>query len=228
MRHRISIPPLLIGLGFAALATAAWVLAASLIVNHLRALRWVAIPADLISLRRDEGALDQRALARHPGERLVGRYRYAVDGRVFESTRISFSHVRARGLDDWDDEIAKRLGSEGNRIAVWVDPADPSSAVAVRDIRWAEFGVTLLAAILSTTGAWLFLAASRASHAPRDGTPPRVSGRAIALLWMLLAPILTLAWLLWRDGHVLWASTATLVLPMALNGLWQWWRQTRN
>ena len=60
-----------------------------------------------------------------------------------------------------------------------------------------------------------------------EKTPPVivVRGRTVILMW-LLAPVFgTLAWLLWRDGHGIWAGLATVQLLLAANASVAYLRQ---
>ena len=76
------------------------------------------------------------------------RYHYAVDGQPFESHRV---HVgQFSGLEGYARGIVSRHPA-GSRVAVFYDPAHPSSAVLEHRMPWTSvlltaMGLTLLAA----------------------------------------------------------------------------------
>lgn len=96
-------------------------------------------------------------------------YTWTVDGRTFEGSRFSLGE----GLPDHGEreqaEAAARAFRPGAPIAVFYDPAEPSSAVLDRSQKWGAFvplplGLLMLAA---GVGGWLKLPALQAAAAQR-------------------------------------------------------------
>lgn len=217
-----AIPFTLIGL--VALLLAGWQIA-----NHLRALGWDEHPAILEELYSAAAPHGNTALSSRTN-RQEGRYRYRIADRDYSGDRLSFSIIYSSNLDDWDDYVSATLGQPGNAITIRVNPADPKDSVAIADIRWAEIGVTLLFALGMGGGGLLLLAIARA-----DGRRPLllaenrrsapVRGRTVVVMWLLAPLFALLAWLLWRDGHGVWAGVAALQPLLALNASVHYARQ---
>ena len=225
-------PLFAIGTAFSLLGLAALLIAGWQIVSHLRAQDWVEHTAILESLQTSESPRSGSSLSARTS-RLEGRYRYQFAGHEYVSERLSFSIVRSSGLDDWDEQLQQTLGAAGETINILVNPDSPAESVALADIRWAEFGAALLFAAGMGGGGSLLL-----SIALADGrrsrflakTPPVivVRGRTVIIMW-LLAPIFgTLAWLLWRDDHGIWAAIAAVQLLLAANASLAYLRQPRR
>jgi len=157
--------------------------------------------------------------------RLEGRYTYAVDGREYVGTRITFSRVHAYGLDDWDDEIAAALGEPGQAITIWVNPKAPAESVAIRAMRWGEFGAYLLFAFGMGAGGIFFLTGAFGRGGPPlppNTRPPRVKLVTVIVMWLLTPLFGALAWLLWRDDHAVWAGIVSLQILLTLNASYQY------
>lgn len=216
-------PLLLIGIPFAALSLIALGLALWQITNHVRAQSWVEHPAVLQSLR-SEDAPSIHLRIRHPS-RLEGSYTYTIDGRDYVSTQITFSRVHTYGLEDWDDSIAEALGEPGAAITIWVNPSNPAESVAIRDMRWDEFGAYLLFALGMGAGGILFLTGAFGRGGPPlppNTPPPRVKLGTVIVMWLLTPLFGVLAWLLWRDGHGVWAGVVSLQILLTLNASYQY------
>lgn len=213
----------LIGIPFAALSLIALGLATWQITSHVRALSWVEHPATLLALdslrARSNTVISQRS------SRLQGSYGYTINGRQYVGEQIAFSQVHAYGLDDWDEDIADALGKPGSSITIWVNPKDPAESVAIRDMRWGEFGVYLIFAFGMGCGGVFFLsgAFTRGGPPPKaNAKPPRVKLKTVIIMWLLTPLFGTLAWLLWRDGHPVWAGVVSLQIVLTLNATYQY------
>ena len=228
-KNRSLWPLIVIGTAFSLLGLAAMLIAGWQIVSHLRAQHWEMQSAVLESLQTRDSSRSGSSLSARTS-RVEGRYRYQFAGREYVGERLSFSIVRSNGFDDWDEQLRETLGAEGGAINILVNPDNPAESVALADIRWAEFGAILLFAAGMGGGGCLLL-----SIALTDGRRPRllaktppvivVRGRTVILMW-LLAPIFgTLAWLLWRDGHGIWAGVAAVQLLLAANASVAYLRQ---
>ncbi|GLR11341.1 hypothetical protein GCM10007907_01310 [Chitinimonas prasina] len=186
------------------------------IVQHLRAQHWQPVPGVLQALDyiKAEGRTGRADLYR-----LEGSYRYRWQGREYGGSRISFSLVSDNLDDGFRERIAARLGPAGSPITVLVNPARPTESVVIADIRWLEFGLTLLgAAMFGLPGAVLLRAMLR--KGPVRVLPPGQVSWPLVLGLLATAPLwLLLAWLLWRDDHPVWALVCTLPVMLALNGL---------
>lgn len=225
-------PLLLIGTGFSAIALAALVIAALHLINHLRAQAWVEHPAVLESIAERHAPTAGQRLNSERTSRLEGRYLYQWQGCEYTGERLSFSIIHAYNLDDFDLELADRLGEPGNAIRIHVNPADPAESVAFPDIRWAEVGACLLFVFGMGSGGLFFFYAAFAKGRPRPptarGMPPvHVHGLTVIVMWLLTPIFGLLAWLLWRDGHPLWAAALALQWPLTLNASVAWFRQRR-
>ena len=78
--------------------------------------------------------------------RVTARYRYAVDGIDYEGQRVSL-HGGSDNIGDFHQATFARLDRhrrDGKPITVYVDPASPSDAVVVRQIRWGLFGFMMI------------------------------------------------------------------------------------
>ena len=225
-------PLLLIGTGFSAIALAALIIAALHLINHLRAQTWVEHPAVLESIGESHSPTAGQRLNSERTTRLEGRYHYQWQGRELTGERLSFSTIHAYNLDDFDLQLAEHLGEPGSAITIRVNPADPAESVAFAGIRWAEVGACLLFVFGMGSGGLFFFYAAFAKGRPRKltgrgATPVRVHGVTVIVMW-LLAPLFGLiAWLLWRDGHPLWAAALALQWPLTLNASVAWLRQRR-
>ncbi|HRE17479.1 MAG TPA: DUF3592 domain-containing protein, partial [Rhodocyclaceae bacterium] len=93
---------------------------------------------------------------------------YTFNGREYRNDQLTFSRVHAYGLDDWDEDVAEQLGVAGQAITIWVNPDRPAESVAIRDMRWSEFGVYLLFSFGMGCGGVFFLSGAFA----RGGPPP--------------------------------------------------------
>jgi len=228
-KNRSLWPLLATGTAFSLLGLAALLIAGWQIVSHLRAQHWVEQAAVLESLQTRDSSRSGSSLSARTS-RMEGRYRYQFAGREYVGERLSFSIVRSSGFDDWDEQLRETLGAAGGTISILVNPDNPAESVAQAAIRWAEFGAILLFAAGMGGGGCLLLTIAWA-----DGRRPpllektpaviAVRGRTVILMW-LLAPVFgTLAWLLWRDGHGIWAGLATLQLLLAANASVAYLRQ---
>jgi len=129
-------------------------------------------------------------------------------------------------------QLADRLGEPGSAIRIRVNSADPTESVAFAGIRWAEVGACLLFVFGMGSGGGFFLFAAFAKGPPRRlpkscAPPVRVRGLTVIVLWLLTPLVGLLAWLLWRDGHPLWAAALALQWPLTLNASVAWLRQRR-
>lgn len=231
-KNRTLWPIFAAGTAFSLLGLAALLIAGWQIVSHLRAQSWVEHTAILESVQTSDSPRSGSSLSARTS-RLEGRYRYQFAGREYVSERLSFSIVRSSGLDDWDEQLRQSLGAAGGTISVLVNPGNPAESVALDAIRWAEVGATLLFAAGMGGGGWLLLVMALA-----DGRRPGilakaapvmvVRGRTVIIMW-LLAPIFgTLAWLLWRDDHAIWAAVAAVQLLLTANASLAYLRQQRR
>ena len=225
-------PLLLIGTGFSAIALAALVIAALHLINHLRAQAWVEHPAILESIGESHAPVAGQRLNSERSCRLEGRYRYQWQGRDYTGERLSFSIIHAYNLDDFDLQLADHLGGPGNAIHVRVNPADPAESVAFSEIRWGEVGACMLFVFGMGSGVLFFLYAAFAKGrsrklSGRGATPVRLHGVTVLIMWLLPPLFGLLAWLLWRDGHPLWAATLALHWPLTVNASVAWLRQRR-
>lgn len=222
-KDRFSWPLFLFGLPFALLGLIALGFAVWQLSGHLRAQGWVEHPAVLESLGSHHAKTNSAIRSR--SSRLEGSYRYTWEGRAYVGERIAFSQVHAYGLDDWDEDIAAALGEPGNTITIWVNPADPAESVVIRDMRWGEFGAYLLFVFGMGGGGAFFLHGALTSHRPRPpakAKPPRVKLKTVIILWLLTPLFGMLAWMLWRDGHPVWAGLLALQWPLTLNASYQY------
>lgn len=222
-RSNFSWPLFLLGIPFAVFSLIALGLAFWQISNHVRALSWIGHPAVLQTLG-SEYAPSHYMRIQHTS-RIEGSYTYSVDGRSYTSKQITFSKVHAYRLDDWDEWVAGELGEPGNAITIWLNPKNPAESVARRDMRWGEFGAYLIFAFGMGCGGVFFLTGAFArggSAARASAKPPRVKLKTVIIMW-LLAPLFgMLAWLLWRDGHPIWAGVVSLQILLTLNAGYQY------
>ena len=78
--------------------------------------------------------------------RVTARYRYAVDGIDYEGQRVSL-HGGSDNIGNFHQATYSRLDRhhrDGTPITVYVDPASPSDAVVVRQMRWGLFGFMMI------------------------------------------------------------------------------------
>lgn len=219
-------PLFLLGIPFAILSLIALGLAFWQITSHVRALSWVEHPAVLQALS-SEDAPSIHMRIRHPS-RIEGSYIYSVDGRSYTGNRIAFSNVHVYGIDDWDEWVADKLGEPGNALTIWLNPNNPAESVALRDMRWSEFGACLIFAFGMGCGGVLFLNGAFARGGPSakaSAKPPRVKLKTVVIMWLLTPLFGMLVWLLWRDGHAVWAGVASLQILLTLNASYQYGAQ---
>jgi len=222
-RSRFSWPLFLFGLPFALLGLIALGFAIWQLSSHLRAQSWEEHRAVLESI--SDRTAKRHGMSSARTTRLEGRYRYSYANQEYVSERLAFSLAYAAGLDDWDEAIAAELGEPGSSITIWVNPADPAESVAIRDMRWGEFGAYLLFMFGMGGGGAFFLHGAFTSHRPRPttpGKPPRVKLKTVIVMWLLTPLFGMLAWMLWRDGHPVWAGLVALQLPLTLNASYQY------
>ncbi|MBI2771163.1 MAG: DUF3592 domain-containing protein [Burkholderiales bacterium] len=203
-------PVLLTGLGL--IAAAGWRVA-----QHLQSLHWKPVEGMLVE-RGVEATSASLGRRQQGTSRLSGSFSYAWQGKAYTSDQISFSALSessGANLDDWNQRLDNYLGPDHSKFTVWVNPADPAQAVALRDIRWLEIGFLagLGAAFAISAGALL-----HALYAPKD-QPPQFSWRAVAIMAGVGAPLSVLAPLLWRDSHGVWAGVVLVPLLLALHGV---------
>ncbi len=205
-------PVILVGL-------AAQAFAAVLVARHIASLQWRPVPAVLLERGvewEDRTSAGTRRL--HNTQRLSGRFAYEWQGKRHESEQVSFSLMKSSTqgieLDGWDDKLDRHLGPQGGQLQVWVDPNVPTSAVALRDIRWLEVGLLIGFGFMFTWAGWLFVS-GRDPHRDKPAFSWRTVGTigVFGLLPGVLVP------LLWRDGHPVWAGVCALPLLLALYGV---------
>lgn len=214
-KSRIEWPVVLFSLPFVLLGAAALLVTLWQIGSHLRSLGWVEHPALLQAAGTSEDKLEETS-------RREARYTYELNGKTYTGTRIAFSLIRSDGLDDWDERVAEYLGAPGRMIQIWVNPNDPTESVVVRDIRWAEFGAALLFAFGMGAGGLALLVKACSNGPAATPAKPTVKLGTVIACWFFAPLFGTLAWLLWRDGHVVWAVVASLQIVVAINAAVQY------
>lgn len=115
---------LLAGLGV--LALVGW----SIVRTVVARVAWTEVPCEVLESRVES----------HPGDdgttySVAVRYRYAVDGRTYESDRYDFFQVSSSGYDGKARIVASL--PPGSVAACRVDPDDPAEAVLSTGFRWA-------------------------------------------------------------------------------------------
>lgn len=219
----------LIGLALAApfllLGLAGWGAGLYPVAQHLRSAGWQPVPAVLLSLS-ESGAVTRIGEAHLT--RPQGEFIYRWRGREYRGQQLYFGWMRDNFDSGWRERLADELGAPGTNISVWVNPANPAEAVACRSLRWLEIGMGLLGgSMFGAGGAALAYAALRR---------PSVGERRQGVYWPLVLVLTlssplwgTLASLLWRDDHYLWATAAALPILLALNGIrvgiWERWHR---
>lgn len=100
----------------------------STITEALRARNWVKTRAEVLYTEVTWTDWWERS-------RVTASYRYDVGGQSYESDRLGLSTFATGIMDDWPSdmhEYLKAARDEKRPIMVWVNPADPSSAVIDR------------------------------------------------------------------------------------------------
>lgn len=101
--------------------------------------RWKPVKATIMDIRDDTSFMRTESQYRGSGvarlESRVYRYRYEVDGVMYESMRYSFEHEPREEM--W-------LFESGQEITVFHDPADPRRAVIRRGLTWRSGWLPLL------------------------------------------------------------------------------------
>jgi hypothetical protein len=199
------IPFLAFGLGLLALA-------GIMVAHHLASQSWQPVSATLL-----ERGIEQSTSDDSGATRLKAKFAYRWQGRDYQSTRTSFSHMMASDMsikpDDWDERLDSLLAKPGATITAWVDPAHPADAVVLRDIRWLEAGIEIIIGLLLVWASALFLF----GYDPHR-TKQEFSWRVVIAMWIVGVPLAVLVPLLWRDAHQVWAALAALPLLLAIFG----------
>ncbi len=197
--------------GLALLAAAYWQVG-----RHIQSASWVAAPAVVLEIGEDY-THDLRTGFRMWTRRFVGKLEYEHEGQRYVTERLGFSHTRDRSLDDWWPNISQQLGREGNVVSVWVNPRDPTDAVFVRDVRWAEVAIMLgFGGLLTFVGGHFLMGTPMGAPGPA----PEFSWRVVGSFAVVGACGLVLTPLLWRDGHPAWAVTSALPALLAMIGVY--------
>jgi Protein of unknown function (DUF3592) len=190
-------------------------LAGDMIHSHLRALSWQPVTATLLERYTEQGSRKSNT------SRQIGKFSYVWQDQLHESTKLSFSRMYAHGggagIDDWDKRLAATTGNVGQQFSARVNPANPTEAVALPDVRWTEMALYLGFGLLSTWAGYTFLFAMNQKHQATQ--KPGFSWRAVAIMAAFGLPLLVLAPLLWRDQHGIWAVLVCLPSLLALHGV---------
>jgi hypothetical protein len=160
----------LLAIGAVLASVGAWLAASQVapqFVRWLDARNWSPVEASLISV-----SLDESHRSRRPSTyEARARYRYSVEGRLYESDRVGLE----RGKDNigaYQKSLHARLKEQARRgrpVVAWVDPGDPASVVLDRELRWGLLGLkALLAAIILAVGALFLFAGLRPPPSPRS------------------------------------------------------------
>jgi hypothetical protein len=206
----IFLPLMLIGVGLLGLAVLK-------VTQHLAAQSWQPVQATL--LERSVAVEKNSAHGNKIGgaERLAGKFSYKWEGKSYESIRVSFFNAMTRTMgmapDDWDKRVGDVLGEPGGTLTVWVNPHDPSEAVALRDLRWLEIGAMVGFGLMLVWIGWLFLFGGN-PHTAKAA----FSWCAVGVTWAIGLVLGVLVPLLWRDGHPVWAALTALPLILAICG----------
>ncbi len=197
------------------------------VAQHLQAQSWQPVQATLLErgVELETNASGDEKIG--GAASLSGAYAYQWQGRRYKSSRLSFSSAKTRSMgmdpDDWDARLDKLMGEPGNTFQVWVNPAAPAEAVALRDLRWLEIGAMAGFGLLLVWLSAIFLF---------GGDPHRAtaafSWRTVGVMWLVGAYLGVLVPLLWRDGHPVWAVLCALPLLLAMYGTMhgiQLWRR---
>lgn len=188
--------------------------------QHLRSLHWSPAAGHLLALDDVEG---QQDIAESDVSRMEGSFSYEWQGRTLRSRQITFGLMRDNLDDGWREFVSERLGKPGQPITVWVNPAHPEEAVAIRDIRWIEVGLAFVGAFGFGAGGLALLWMNFRKHGPEKPAAERFSWPLVLGLLATSPVWLTLATLLWRDGRPVWALVSTLPVMVAVNGVRVGW-----
>jgi len=126
---------LLVGAGFGVFGLGASVL------DWARMRSWAPAPAEVLAANLERHRSDKSTTYR-----ATATYRYQFQGRSYTSGRVGIG-TSADNLGDWHQRQHQRLSDALRRhapVTVWVNPSDPTEAVANRDLRWGLLGFELI------------------------------------------------------------------------------------
>lgn len=210
--------------------------------------RWQPVQAEVLSaeLRREAR---RSGSGTGPAFEVQARYRYAVDGKPHEGTRVGLDpagHGESMDFDGWQRRwLAQLQGARtsGHTVTAWVNPVNPSQSLIDPAIRWRLQLFRLPFALVFTgvglVAAWVFvvvllrwrkMAREEADAAslsdgpvPPPGNPAR---RSLGILWLIAlfwcGFSVPLAALLWPDPHIPWLAKGVVGL-CALVGIGLLW-----
>jgi hypothetical protein len=163
---------------------------------------WHTVPATVLTAELKESHGDSTTYE------ATATYRYVVEGRAYEGTRVGFGHG-SDNVGSWQQKQYARLNAarlERRTIDVWVDPADPARSVVDRSLRPGMVAFTVpfatLFPMVSLGALWMLIRILRApaqeTSAPAKPKPnerdirsdARLSARArwlFATFWGLIA-----------------------------------------
>lgn len=127
----------LFGLPFAAVGTFMGWMAVSTVWRSYEMSSWTEVPATILEARLESHAGDDSTTYS-----VKARYRYELDGRSYESTRVSL-HGGSDNIGHYHQKLARILESHlvsGEPYPCFVDPRDPSQAILDRRPRWGMVG----------------------------------------------------------------------------------------
>ncbi len=136
------------------------------VYDAVRMQDWVSVPAELL-----HAELKRNTSGDGDTYRVVGRYRYQFDGRLYESTRIGI-HGGSDNIGDWHRETYHAMRA-ARPFRVWVNPDDPAEAVYDRGLRWGFLGFLMIFVVLfGGVGALIIYAVLRKEDPPRPADAP--------------------------------------------------------
>lgn len=143
-------------------------LAARAMLMHVRARRWVEIPATIRQLDL-ESRTGGRGATVH---RVACAYSYHYGGREYHNRRVGLGHFSSDNVGSWHQDTHRRLADarwRGYTVPCFVNPADPTQAVLDRELRFGllVFHLTFatvfggLGLVLTVVSAWAWWHARR-------------------------------------------------------------------
>lgn len=103
------------------------------LLNGIAARGWVSTDAELLEARVHVSGGHKDSLYQ-----AQARYRYRVDGRLYENDRVSIHGINDN-IGDFQQQLGQALAeafAQKHRVQVWYDPANPAKSVLNREMRW--------------------------------------------------------------------------------------------
>lgn len=111
-------------------------LAGPMVFTGIASQQWLPVEAELL----EAGLHSSRG--KSTTWQAWGRYRYQVNGQVYENDRVALM-TGSDNMGDFQQRLGRELESalaEKRPVTIWYDPQDPANSVLNKEIRWGMLG----------------------------------------------------------------------------------------